>query len=599
MAISVVATGSADIATNRTTTVTFSSYTPAANDVVLLWTKNPTNGLVVTVPSGWATCDPAGGNTNVTSDSHTATAVYHLVTSGEASANTVTYAATNLWNAASNQAVAAIVLRGVDPTTPIDSSAAAFDSGNSVTPHVLPALTGANLSSNSMVVGCVAKDTNGTYTVAPTGWTIRATANGGTTTTGAAILTRDTLTTAGVNVAATNVTPSAGDEYVSYTIAFTEAASGPPPVDATDLAGITDSLTKEAGRTATDAAGISDSLAKDVGRTTADPLGVTDTLSLGFNPSAVDTVGATDSVSTTQDWVRTQPDAVGISDALAAAVDFTRSASDAVGATDTAAFRTDFANASADTTAVSDTLDVVAAYDRSATEAVAVTDSAAFTVAAAGDISAIDQVGVTDSADVVADTIQGFTDPVAVTDALLINLGRTKSDPVGISDTLAIIAAYEQSWTDPVGVADSATFTLSAASTIDASDPLAVTDTADFAADFAQTLQDPINLTDNFTLAWEQAWTDPLGVTDTATFTLGDNLVAFTDLTGVTDTFTAAVFTAPTADNTWVVRAETATHAVKTETTAAILTESAGTAARPETNAYAVKAETTMLEVTQ
>jgi hypothetical protein len=40
------------------------------------------------------------------------------------------------------------------------------------------------------------------------------------------VFVRDDLTTSGTNIATTNVTPSAGDEYSAFTVAF---AVTPPP----------------------------------------------------------------------------------------------------------------------------------------------------------------------------------------------------------------------------------------------------------------------------------------------------------------------------------------------------------------------------------
>lgn len=214
------ATGSANSASP---TVTFTGYTPATNDVVVFFIALATN-LAGTVmagpPSGWVNADPAGGTTRVESDTCSMMAVYHAVTSGEASGGTTAYTATALIATAQNHEVSAVVLRGVDPTTRLDSSASGFSTANAATPHIFPALVGANLSTNSMVVGGVINDGTASYTT-PGGWTLRATS--------ATIIrswcgTRDTLTTAGVAVAATNITPSVGDEYCAYTLAFTELA---------------------------------------------------------------------------------------------------------------------------------------------------------------------------------------------------------------------------------------------------------------------------------------------------------------------------------------------------------------------------------------
>src|SRR5262245_31727835 len=101
MAISVVATANAVVSASRSPAATFTAITVAQNDVVLLFCNNgAATSNTITVPSGWVNAHPSGGNTIVASDSHTACAVYHLVTDLEAAANTLTYTATNLWDVA-------------------------------------------------------------------------------------------------------------------------------------------------------------------------------------------------------------------------------------------------------------------------------------------------------------------------------------------------------------------------------------------------------------------------------------------------------------------------------------------------------------------
>jgi hypothetical protein len=225
MAITVVATGSATFNLSRTCSITFSSYTPATDDVVVFACNNSTGTVAqaMTVPAGWVNCHNSGGNTNQASDAHTGAVIYHLVTSGEASGGTTTYTATNLWNAIGTGNVVGVVLRGVDPTTPVDYATAQANTTN-VTPHVFPQMTGSNLSSNSLVVRAMFKDGTGTYTT-PAGHTSQALNN---TTCATNVYTVDTLTTSGVTVASTNITPNASDEYVAYSVAFTEGTATPP-----------------------------------------------------------------------------------------------------------------------------------------------------------------------------------------------------------------------------------------------------------------------------------------------------------------------------------------------------------------------------------
>ena len=149
MSISVAATGSAAVTTNRSPSVTFGSYTPALNDVVVFVCNTGASAAGAVAPSGWGTTSGA-----VFSDSHTGVLAYHLVTAAEVSAVTTTYTATNLWNAVATGNVVGVVLRGVDPDIQWDDAASGLNSANSATPHVIPALTNtAEIRANSMVIG--------------------------------------------------------------------------------------------------------------------------------------------------------------------------------------------------------------------------------------------------------------------------------------------------------------------------------------------------------------------------------------------------------------------------------------------------------------
>jgi hypothetical protein len=212
---------------SRSPSVTFSAA-PAAGDVIVLWSVSAAVAAVGTV-TGWD--NVLGGTTVVASDAHTEVCVLHVVTTAEANANTVTFTVTNLWSTAQTGSTVAGVWTAVDGTTPIDSAASTFSSTNGATPHVLAGLTGSNLSNNSQVVSAVAKDSLGTWTT-PAGWTARQAQNAANN--GIAIFTRDTLTTAGTNVTATNITPNTGDEYASITVALTEAVNPNPTLVVAD-----------------------------------------------------------------------------------------------------------------------------------------------------------------------------------------------------------------------------------------------------------------------------------------------------------------------------------------------------------------------------
>lgn len=215
-----VAANSAAVSASRSPAITFNTgWTPAVNDVVVFWVSSTAAAVTITIPSGWI--NPLGGTTDVESDSHEMCCVYHLVTAAEASGVTRTYTATNLYDATQTGQVAGCVIRGVDPNSVIDSANSTSDLANSATPHILASLTGTNLLNDSLVMSAVAKDTTGTYTT-PSGWTVATSAN---TNQALSLLIRVDYTTAGSNVAATNITPSVGDEYCSITAAFTEAST--------------------------------------------------------------------------------------------------------------------------------------------------------------------------------------------------------------------------------------------------------------------------------------------------------------------------------------------------------------------------------------
>lgn len=204
-----------DISTSRSPSVTFTNYDPQPNDVVVLFPSSTGTGVALTIPSGWV--NPLGGTTDIESDAHELCCVYHLVTVAEAAADTVTYTATNLFDANQTGNVIGVVVRGVSPSAVIDAYNTVYDTANA-TPHLLNSLAGANLSDNSYVLGCVVSDGTNTYGDAPSGWTKVAAYN---TNQGKVLLRRNSRTVAGVTVASASITPTTADEYCGITLAFT------------------------------------------------------------------------------------------------------------------------------------------------------------------------------------------------------------------------------------------------------------------------------------------------------------------------------------------------------------------------------------------
>lgn len=199
----------------RSPSFTFGSSDVQEGDVILAFPSS-TNTATITIPSGWV--NVLGGTTDVESDSHELSGGYHVVTAGEVGQTAWTL--TNWYDTTEVGNVVAILVRNVDPADVLDIAASAFNSGNTITPHVLAGLT--PIVDGGFIVSCVAKDGTGNYTTPPAGWSLDQTSNTGN---GKALLTRDALSQSGVAVPATNITPSAGDEYASITVVLNPIAT--------------------------------------------------------------------------------------------------------------------------------------------------------------------------------------------------------------------------------------------------------------------------------------------------------------------------------------------------------------------------------------
>jgi hypothetical protein len=326
----VVASGGASLSTDDPS-VTFSGYTPRENDVVALFVSSTTVlGAVVdgSLPSGWV--NPLGSGAEINSDAHGMAAFYHLVTAAEESGVTTTYTATNALDAAETGYVQGVVVRRVNPSAPIDGFNTAQDSGNTVTPHVLAGITGSGvLLDGSLVVSSVAKDATGAYSSVPGGWTQLRADN---TNNGRWLGVRDTYTTVNTNVNATNITPSAGDEYCSITLAFAKVPAGNATATpaATSVAVALPAVTPQAGTVTSPAA---TSVAVALGQvtagesTTAQPAATSVAVAL---PAATPLAGSTVTPAATSVAV-TIPAATASGTAGVVSDDFNRANSDTVG----------------------------------------------------------------------------------------------------------------------------------------------------------------------------------------------------------------------------------------------------------------------------
>lgn len=195
----------------RTVSATFTGYTPQAGDLILIFAVVPTDDGVpsTTVPSGWSTLVQVGNAGGSLSS------VYHVVTSGEASAATTTYTATNYYNLAKNWRSVSCVVRGGDPLNLID--AIGTTNGGNASPHPTAALSGADLVSGSLALAVVGSgDSPRAYSGAPSGWSLIVQNDSGV---GIAMWARTAATTAGVGVPSENVTIDTAAWYTSISVA--------------------------------------------------------------------------------------------------------------------------------------------------------------------------------------------------------------------------------------------------------------------------------------------------------------------------------------------------------------------------------------------
>lgn len=187
-----------------------------ADDVVISFLRAGTGSAAATLVANWNNANPAGANSVTNGGSCSMMTIWHTVTAAEVTAGTRAWTFTNLWNASQTGATYTYVVRGADPTNPIDAFGE-DSSGGAVNPQTLADLLGSDISNTSdLVLAGIGADNTATYTD-PSGWTLGAKNAGGQNT--GACYSANSSPTPGTNWPATNITPSTGGTYASNTVA--------------------------------------------------------------------------------------------------------------------------------------------------------------------------------------------------------------------------------------------------------------------------------------------------------------------------------------------------------------------------------------------
>lgn len=200
--------------TRTISTGTITSWTPQANDVVVLIANMIQAGTVTfTTPSDWVLSVVGQGG------GPTAALAYHVVTQAEATANTTAWTLTNWLDSNKQGRRVAFVVRGANPAAPVDVAAGG---GGSTSTCVIPGVT--PTQSDGLVVagaGGNSVSTSATYTMPGAPWSlIQGQTSGVNICFG---LQNSTPTTAGVAYSGVNVGISRTDGWSAVTAVFAPA----------------------------------------------------------------------------------------------------------------------------------------------------------------------------------------------------------------------------------------------------------------------------------------------------------------------------------------------------------------------------------------
>jgi len=190
----------------------------AADDWVISWVRADASTNTTTDTANWI--NAVSPNFEKQSGGMTEVCVLHKVTAAEVTAGTRSWTLTNLWDTAGSGSTSSVVVRGADPTNPVDAFGHAASAGATTT-HVLAGLTGTDISNTGdFIYSGIGGSASNTYSTDPTGWTSQVKNAGGQTTSN--VLKRDTNSTAGSDVSSANITASGSAEYASITVAIKE-----------------------------------------------------------------------------------------------------------------------------------------------------------------------------------------------------------------------------------------------------------------------------------------------------------------------------------------------------------------------------------------
>jgi len=205
--------GSGQYTTRSLSTRSLTGITLQENDLIVQVANNNGAAPVLTDPVDWI--NAFGANTAIMSTNNALIIMLHRVTAAEITAGTTSWTLTNIFSSSQNGRQWTTVLRGVDPTTPLDTVVSNPNSGGAmIIPDITPTKDG------SFVMGFGMPDDIGNAiasVVSP--WVEGLRVSDGTSTSGLIMYQTDPKP-AGVLVPGASQNMNHDDEYVAATIAF-------------------------------------------------------------------------------------------------------------------------------------------------------------------------------------------------------------------------------------------------------------------------------------------------------------------------------------------------------------------------------------------